>query len=377
MNGGWAIPFAVWATASLILWAPHWAGRERGYRDQAPALTVLLAVTVFAPNGPLAFGAVALAAALHAWRAWPDTRTGAIALAGSGAAAAVAMAAVGFGFPVAAFAASGIAIALRVGLVPFHTGAAQLCERLPAIQSQQLATTIGLTVAHLRFVDHVTVAYDFAPLLVRYGALMTLLPALMALVQRDLRGFYRCATVMHGGMLFAAIGAAGRGHATAALMVVITTAAAMGGMGVMISALEERTGPVSMAGPGGRVQAFPRLAAAFALFGGAGVAMPGTAGFIADDLLLHALWEESVPGTVVMILGSAVLAVATLQGWSRIFLGKAVPALALDLAFRERAVVVLLVLILVWLGVVPGTLLTPAESFLGGAEHMYAAAPSP
>lgn len=366
----WAVPATIWLLATLILWAPHWTGRVSMSTDHVPGITVLLAVTIFAPSGVVAFLAAALAAGLHAWRARPHTRTGAVTLALSGAAAMVAAVALVLEMPVLVFAASGTSIALRVGLIPFHTGVAQLCERLPALQSQQLATTIALVVAHLRFADQVTLAYDLAPMLVRYGAVMTLLPALMALVQKDLRGFYRCATVMHGGMLFAAIGAAGRGHATAALMVVITTAAAMGGMGVMVSALEDRTGPVSLGGPGGRVQAFPRLAAAFALFGGAGVAMPGTAGFIADDLLLHALWEESVPATVTMILGSAVLAVATLQSWSRIFLGKAVPSLAPDLAFRERTVVVGLVLLLVWLGVTPGVLLTPAETFLGGSEHM-------
>ncbi len=39
---------------------------------------------------------------------------------------------------------------------------------------------------------------------------------------------------------------------------------------------------------------------------------------------------------------------------------------------RERAVTVMLVLLLLllWLGTLPGTLLTPAETFLGGTEHM-------
>ena len=50
---------------------------------------------------------------------------------------------------------------------------------------------------------------------------------------------------------------------------------------------------MAFAGPGGRAGAFPRLAAAFALFGGAGVGLPGTAGFVADDLLLHTLWMDS------------------------------------------------------------------------------------
>ncbi len=366
----WMVPAVLWALSALILWSPHWAGRTEARHDQALLLTVLIAATLVANDGPLAYAAAAAMGLLHAWRSRALSSTSTVAFTASALLVAGAGAALAVGEGAVAFGASLLAIALRAGLLPLHAGVVPLAERLPSLQTQQLATLIALVVAHLRFANPTPLAYDLAPYLVRYGAVMTLLPALMALVQRDLRGFFRSATLMHGGMLFAAIGAAGRGHQTAALMVVITTAAAMGGLGVLVTSLEERAGPVSLDGPGGRAEPFPRLAAAFALFGAAGVAMPGTAGFIADDLLLHALWEESVGGTVVVLMGSAVLAIATLQAWSRIFLGKAATSLAPDLAFRERSVVAALVLLLVWLGVAPGVLLTPTEGFLGGAEHM-------
>ena len=70
---------------------------------------------------------------------------------------------------------------------------------------------------------------------------------------------------------------------------------ALGGLGMMITSLEERVGPVAFAGPGGRGTVFPRLAVLFALFGGAGVGMPGTSSFVADDVLLHTLWMASPP----------------------------------------------------------------------------------
>lgn len=358
------VPVALWVLGTLLLWAPHLGGHRAHGAAHSFKLTALLAVTVSANSGPLAFGTAAIAAMLHAHAARDATRTAALSFALSAVATIVAAVALWLGADLAAFVASSVAIALRVGLIPLHTGAVRLCARAPALQSQQLATVIGLVVAHLRFTDHTPIAFEIAPLFVRYGAVMTLVPALMALVQRDLQGFLRMATVMHGGMLFAALGAAGRGHAAAAVMVVITTAAAMGGLGLMVAALEDRVGTVSFLGPGGRVQTFPRLAAAFLLFAGAGVALPGTAGFIADDLMLHALWEESVMSTVLMILGSALLAVASLMTYSRVFLGRAVPSLAADLAARERAVVVVLVLLLVGLGIMPGLLLTPADEFL-------------
>ena len=94
---------------------------------------------------------------------------------------------------------------------------------------------------------------------------------------------------MHGGMLLAAVGAASLDNFAAALLVAVAMGLALGGLGIMITSLEERVGPVSFQGPGGRAGSLPKLATAFALFGGAGVGLPGTAGFVADDLLLHTL----------------------------------------------------------------------------------------
>ena len=173
--------------------------------------------------------------------------------------------------------------------------------------------------------------------------------------------------MMHGGMVFAALGAAGRGHMAAALMMILTTAAAMTGLGLMVHALEERVGSVSMKQLGGRVHAFPKLAAAFIVFAGAGVAMPVTAGFIADDLLLHALWEESVWGTATIILGSALLAIAGLSAFAKIFLGARAQFMAPDLLRSERVGAVVLLLVLIGLGVTPGFVLTPADEFFRGA----------
>jgi NADH-quinone oxidoreductase subunit M len=147
----------------------------------------------------------------------------------------------------------------------------------------------------------------------------------------------------------------------------VTIGLALGGLGMMITALEERVGDVAYDGPGGRAGAFPRLAAAFAFFGGAGVGLPGTAGFVADDLLLHTLWLESPTSAVLVILTAALLAVATLIGFSKVFLGRTVSSLAPDLYPRERVVAVMLLTLLLALGIAPGLLLAPADVFLSAA----------
>jgi len=357
-------PWETLAVCLLLLISPALISHRRPALWQLVALTLALVVTLFASDGVTAYVAVAFGACLHAITVFRSSRTGAVALILSAALAMGVAVATSQGSMLVAFLLSCLSIAIRAGVMPFHLGVASICDRLPVVQTQQLSSTIALVFVHLRFVDHHAEAIALAPMLVRYGAVATLAAALMTLVQRDLRGLYRGTTAMHGGMLLAAIGAASLDNFAAALLVAVAMGLALGGLGIMITSLEERVGTVRFEGPGGRAAALPKLATAFALFGGAGVGLPGTAGFVADDLLLHTLWMESPSSTVMVILSSALLAVATLIAFSRIFLGRTTPSLAPDLYPRERVIVVLLVSLLVLLGIAPGVLLGPADAFL-------------
>jgi NADH-quinone oxidoreductase subunit M len=370
VNYGETAQSAPWETLTvclLLLVAPAVASQRASRVWHLAALAAALVTALFSSSATVAYGAVAVGALVHASSVARASRTGALALVMSALAAAGVTLALSLGELPVAFGLSCFCIALRAGVMPLHFGIASLCDRLPVAQTQQLASTIALVFVHLRFVDHHPAAIDLAPLLVRYGAAATIAAALMTLVQRDLRGLYRGSTAMHGGMLMAAIGAASLDNFAAALLVALAMGLALGGLGIMITSLEERVGAVSFAGPGGRVGTLPKLAAAFAFFGGAGVGLPGTAGFVADDLLLHTLWAESPASTITVILSSALLAVATLLAFARVFLGRTTLSVAPDLYPRERVVVVILVLLLVLLGFAPGVLLGPADAFLSNA----------
>lgn len=356
-------PWETLAFCLLLLVAPAVA-EPLNRRWHLPSMAAVLAVALFAPRADIAYGAVAVGALLHARSAWSLSRTGAAMLVVSAVVAVAVAVALTMGHIAVAFWLSCLAIALRAGVMPLHVGAASLCDRAPVVQTQQLATGIALVFVHLRFVDHHDAAIAAGPAIVRYGAAAALVAALITLVQRDLRGFYRGTMAMHAGMLIAAVGSASIGNFGAALLVTVTMGLALGGLGMMITSLEERVGAVTFAGPGGRVGTFPRLAAAFALFAGAGVGLPGTAGFVADDLLLHTLWMESPTATVAVILSSALLAVSSLTAFSKTFLGRTTPSRAWDLYLRERLVAVVLIVLLLLLGFAPDILLGPADAFL-------------
>lgn len=360
-------PLLVGLVAAVVSVAPLVAARKRTAVDVVTTLLalVLLVPALATPDPAAGYGLLAVIAAARAVAAWSRTRTGAVGLGVAALATGAAALLLARGAPEAAFLASLVAIALRSGVWPLHPVVAALADRAPRLQTQQLGTTLALVWLHLRFVDHIPLAVELAPLLVRLGAAATLVAGLISLVGRDVRDWLRSSMVMHAGMLFCAVGAAGNGHYAAALLEAITLALALGGMGIVVAGLEERCGRVELQGLGGRARSLPRLCAAFAVFGAAGVGLPATAGFIADDLLLHALWEESVVGSIAVVFGTALLAVATLGCWSKVFLGQPVKTLAADLYPRERLALVLILVALLVIGLAPQLLLTPVTAVLG------------
>ena len=364
ITGSLVAPGIIVACALTLLFAPHVASRGKGGWIGEIMLALLMLASLVTTSSAVSFVATAATAFVIAVEAGKSARTAALMFALSGAASIGAGWAMATGAGSAGFALSILGLALRVGLFPLHAGVAELTERRLTLQLQQLATLPTSVFVHLRWVDHEAVAYEFAPALVAIGAASMLLFGLVALAQRSIQGLLQSSILMHGGMLFAAVGAAGRGHHAAALLVAMTLGLALSGLGIMLSSLRERVGPLEALAPGGRARAFPRLAVGVAIFGGAGVGMPGTSGFIADDLLLHALWQESVGSAVAAIVASALLAVATLASFARVFWGRPLRLLAPDLDGGERLVLVLLIAWLLVLGLVPEVLVAPATALL-------------
>jgi NADH-quinone oxidoreductase subunit M len=361
------LPTLVWVSVMLL-----YVGVPRGVDDPmarwGTALVVVASsIAVFSPRADVAYLASAVGTAILAWAAWPVTRIGGATLW----ACALLTAGAGFAFraggqPELPLYLSLVTLALRCGILPLHAGVAALSHRAPALQSRQFATLLILVFVHLRFADHVDVAREIAPLLVGIGAATALFFGLTSLARTSLAGWLQGSTLMHGGLLFAAVGAAGRGHHAAALFACITMALAVGGLSQMVLALEARVGPVHLAERHGWGRAFPRLTAAFAFLGACGVGMPGTAGFIADDLLLHALWEESVVATVAVALASALLAIATLRVVAAVAFGRQTASVAPDLLPAERWSTVAHVVLLVLFGLLPNVLTARAPALFGG-----------
>lgn len=320
-------------------------------------LAALMAGALAAPAPAVAFLAIALAGAVHAGLAWRWSRTGAVMHLTAAGLCAAAAAWAGTGRHGMALLCSLLAVGLRAGVPPLHSGAAALAERASGHLAQQWGSLLTLIFVHLRWVGATPIPPVALSVLVPLAAAAAVGSGLLALVQTDLRGLYRASATLHGSLVLCAILASTAHSSAAALLVGATSALSLGGLGTLIAAVEARSGPVRFDDPGGRALAWPILAAAFGVLTAAGVSIPGTAGFVADDLLLHGLWLVSRPATVAAVIAPALLAVASLSAYARTFLGQApVRRIAPDLSVRERVAAAMLLLLLVSLGFLPALL---------------------
>jgi NADH-quinone oxidoreductase subunit M len=127
----------------------------------------------------------------------------------------------------------------------------------------------------------------------------------------------------------------------------------------------------------------PRLACFFAVFGLALVGLPGTLGFVAEDLLFHGgLTAQPLIG-VALPLATALNAITVFRLYSTLFLGRrAIHAIPIaDAVFRERVGLAVTVVLLVAGGLVPSVLVslrTPSAAGLAAllAERVHVIQPN-
>ncbi len=154
------------------------------------------------------------------------------------------------------------------------------------------------------------------------------------------------------------------------LLVTVMVATAGIGIRSVLHALEARThlvlDPPEDLGLG---QKAPRFSFFFLVFGLALVGIPGTLGFVAEDLLFHGAMHTLPILGIALPLATALNAIHVLRIWHRIFNGKLMKDVIgiPDARAGERAPLMVALLFLILTGVAPQMLITWTTPF---AEHL-------
>jgi NADH-quinone oxidoreductase subunit M len=254
-----------------------------------------------------------------------------------------------------------LGVLVREGVFPFHAWVPRLYERVP----------LG---SALLFVQPQIGAYVLARLVVAgplhapallldvLGIVSVLYGALLVFAQRSTRRALGYLTVSQSALVLLGLADGGLLGASGAVLVILAIGTAQTGFGLALWALEARRGALRIDVESGGHDATPGLASAMLLLGLAGVGLPGTLAFVAEDLVFHATLEHRPWVGVAIVLATAVNGMNVIRIVFRLFGGVRRRSGEVDLTLRERVVFGVLSAVLLGLGLYPQPLLSQARS---------------
>ena len=248
-----------------------------------------------------------------------------------------------------------LAVILRHGFFPANFLHISWYERGPLALQMFFATApLGpiLIARHAVFQGVKTHEHQFYPLawLLVFGLIVC---GLIALVQRGLR--YWNGLAQQFLLTLALLFSLHSGTESADGVRVLLVACVLIGTSFtyLLWLLEERLGHEDSYKVGGLAQVVPRLSGVLLLFGLAFVGLPGTIGFVMEDVWLHLSHQFPWVAIVAMILSYVALGIGFYRMYSQRVFGPAELPATCDLLPREKAALIGILIPLLLLGIVP------------------------
>lgn len=246
-----------------------------------------------------------------------------------------------------------VAVLIRVGLAPFHCWVTDLLEH--AALGKSLLFILPVTGAYAAIRLLVPVAPDWVLRGVGIIAILTAVYAAgMSLVQREARRFFAYLFLSHASLVLAGLDVLTPIGLTGALCVWLSTAIALGALGLTLRALEARFGRLSLTSYRGLYEHTPALAVCFAVAGLASVGFPGTAGFVGTEMLLDGAVEAYPYVGVGLLIATALNGISILRAYFLLFTGsRQTPTVPLRTGSRERFAAIAMAVLLLAGGLYP------------------------
>ncbi|WP_018731241.1 NADH-quinone oxidoreductase subunit M [Salinispora oceanensis] len=256
-----------------------------------------------------------------------------------------------------------IAFAIKAPFFPFHTWLPDAGGAAPAGAAALLVGVLDKvgTFGLLRYCLPLfpDAAKWFAPWALALGVIGIIYAALLAIGQNDLKRLVSYTSIAHFGFIGVGIFAFTSQAATGAVLYMVNHGLATGLLFLVVGMLVARRGSALISDFGGAGKLVPLLAGVLFFAGLASLALPGTAPFISEFLVLIGTFSVNKPVAVIATLGVILAAAYVLWMVQRTTQGTLNPALTevegmkRDLNLREKVVVAPLVALIVLLGFYP------------------------
>ncbi len=262
-----------------------------------------------------------------------------------------------------------IAFAIKVPIFPLHTWLPDAHVEAPTAGSVMLASvmlkmgTYGL----LRFCVPMfpNAARQNAGWIVVLGIIGIVYGALVALVQPNMKKLVAYSSVSHLGFVVLGIFSFTQQGFDGAVYQMLAHGISTGALFLLVGFLYDRRHSLEISAYGGVATPAPWLVTAFMITMLASMGLPMLSNFIGEYLVLQGSSQVDFLWTVFAALGPILSACYMLWLYQRAFFGKASEDLTHhmpDLNFREYAIIVPLILLMVWMGSYTQSFLPPISA---------------
>jgi NADH-quinone oxidoreductase subunit M len=256
-----------------------------------------------------------------------------------------------------------LAFAIKAPFFPFHTWLPDAGGAAPAGAAALLVGVLDKvgTFGILRYCLPLfpEASRWFAPWALALGLIGIIYAALLAVGQNDLKRLVSYTSIAHFGFIGVGIFAFTTQAGTGAVLYMLNHGLATGLLFLVVGMLIARRGSALISDFGGAGKLVPLLAGVLFFAGLASLALPGTAPFVSEFLVLIGTFTTNKPVAVIATLGIILAAAYVLWMVQRTTQGTLNPALTevdgmrRDLSLREKVVVAPLIALIVLLGFYP------------------------
>jgi NADH-quinone oxidoreductase subunit M len=287
------------------------------------------------------------------------------------------------------FIAFAVAFAIKVPMFPLHTWLPDAHVEAPTAGSVILAGVLlkmgayGFLRFNLPLFPKVAVAA--APIIAILAVIGIIYGALVAYAQKDVKKLVAYSSVSHLGFVMLGIFALNQQAVSGAILQMVNHGLSTGGLFLVVGMLYERRHTREMSAFGGLWKVVPVMATLMLIITLSSAGLPGLNGFVGEFSILvgsfNSLTLNNVWFAGVAALGVILAAVYLFSMFEKVFLGPVTHdenRSLKDLNWREIAILVPLLLVILWIGLYPTpffNLINPAVEKLVGVVTQAALLP--
>jgi NADH-quinone oxidoreductase subunit M len=267
-----------------------------------------------------------------------------------------------------------IAFAVKIPAFPVHTWLADAHTEAPTAGSVILAGLLLKTGAYgmIRFVVPLfpDAAFRFAPIAMILGVIGIIYGAILSFAQTDLKRLVAFSSISHLGFVLLGIFAWNQLALQGSIMQMLCHGLSTGALFVLVGIVQEHIHTRDMNRMGGFWEIVPRMGGVAMFLAMASLGLPGLGNFIGEFLVLFGAFRVNIPLTVIATAGLVAATIYALWLIQRVFHGERREEWKIpDLSFRPMLIFGSAMLILIWFGIYPNSVLNTAKPAIDTMHH--------